>query len=153
MTHALTDTAAASLGDLDTLIGYHLRRCSGVMSAPFARGVAGTGLRQVPFAILSVIAENPGIRQGAAGETLGIQRANMVALINELIEAGYVDRRPAEDDRRAFALYATTEGAEVLRRCTRSITEQETRVLAEFTAAERGTLLKLLRRIEARERG
>jgi DNA-binding MarR family transcriptional regulator len=139
------------LGRLDDLIGYHLRRASAVFGSDFARAVAGEGLRQVPFAILSVIAATPGIRQGAAGQALGIQRANMVALINELTEAGYVERRPVEDDRRAFALVLTPEGEAILERCTQRLLESENQLLTDFTASERETLISLIRRIEARE--
>jgi DNA-binding MarR family transcriptional regulator len=148
-----TEALGDSLGQLDGLVGYHLRRASAVLGGGFRRAVEGTGLRQVPFAILSVVAANPGIRQGAAGEALGIQRANMVALINELVEHGYIDRRAAEEDRRAFALTATDKGKTVLDDCVRQIRARERALLADFTEAERKALLGLIRRIEARETG
>ncbi|WCT75090.1 MarR family transcriptional regulator [Sphingomonas naphthae] len=139
------------LGELDGLIGYHIRRASSVFGGTFVRAVTGTGLRQVPFGILSVVAANPGIKQGAAGRALGIQRANMVALINELVDAGLVDRRAADDDRRAFALSVTPRGAALLEDCTRRIKEQEAELLADFDETERILLIDLVRRIEARE--
>jgi DNA-binding MarR family transcriptional regulator len=140
-----------TLGVLDQLVGYHLRRASSVFGSDFARAVGGEGLRQVPFAILSVIAASPGIRQGAAGESLGIKRANMVVLINELAEAGYVDRRPAEDDRRAIALDLTAAGQKILASATTRLIAHEDELLADFSAEERDTLIRLIRRIEARE--
>jgi DNA-binding MarR family transcriptional regulator len=100
---------AANLGDLPVLVGYHLRRASSAFSADFARAVAGTGMRQVLFGILTVVGANPGINQGMVARILGIQRANMVSLINELVDSGAVDRRVSPEDRRAFAL--------TLRRC------------------------------------
>lgn len=145
------DTNGEGLGPLDSLLGYHLRRAGSVFGGAFSRAVAGTSLRQVPFAILSVVSANPGIKQGAAGRTLGIQRANMVALINELVDAGYIDRRAAEDDRRAFSLTVAAKGQETLDRFTREILEHEAELLADFSLPERKTLMKLLRRIEARE--
>lgn len=144
--------AGDTLGRLDELTGYHLRRASAVFGSDFARAVEGTGLRQVPFAILSVVAANPGINQGAAGQALGIQRANMVGLINELVDAGHIDRRAAHDDRRAFALTVTVEGQRVLDRSVEAILAGEAELLAEFNQAERTMLLKLLRRIESHER-
>ncbi|MDO6415548.1 MarR family transcriptional regulator [Sphingomonas sp. BIUV-7] len=140
-----------ALGVLDGLVGYHLRRASSVFASDFGRAVGGDGLRQVPFAILSVIAASPGIRQGAAGEALGIKRANMVVLINELVEAGHVDRRAAEDDRRAIALVLTPKGRTTLENATARLTEHEDELLADFTAGERDMLIGLIRRIEARE--
>lgn len=140
-----------ALGVLDGLVGYHLRRASSVFGSDFGRTVGGEGLRQVPFAILSVIAANPGIRQGAAGEALGIKRANMVVLINELVEAGHVERAPAADDRRAIALSLTTSGRATFESATSRLIEHEDQLLTDFTAAERETLIGLIRRIEARE--
>ncbi|NIJ07588.1 DNA-binding MarR family transcriptional regulator [Sphingomonas vulcanisoli] len=145
------DKTEEGLGPLDSLLGYHLRRAGSVVGGAFSRAVSGTTLRQVPFAILSVIAANPGIKQGTAGQILGIQRANMVALINELVEAGYIDRQAAQDDRRAFALACTTKGQVALDHFTGEILRHEADLLADFSPADRKKLMQLLRRIEARE--
>ena len=51
---------AASLGVLAELIGYRMRRASGVIGTDFARALEGTGIRQVLFGILSIVAANPG---------------------------------------------------------------------------------------------
>lgn len=140
-----------ALGVLDDLVGYHLRRASSVFGNDFTRSVGGDGLRQVPFAILSVISANPGIRQGAAGEALGIKRANMVVLVTELMEAGLVERTPDEDDRRAIALALTKKGKATLAEATTRLIAHENALLADFSDAERRTLIELIRRIEARE--
>jgi DNA-binding MarR family transcriptional regulator len=140
------------LGVLHNLVGYHLRRASNAFSSDFAVAIEGTGMRQVLFAILSVVAANPGINQGAAGRALGIQRANMVLLINQLVDAGQLDRKTASEDRRAFALTLTPTGAATLQDCLKRIETHEKRMLADLSAAERKTLIALLTRIEARER-
>lgn len=142
---------AVDLGVLDDLVGYHLRRASNVFVADFARTLAGTGMRQVLFGLLSVLSGNPGINQGAAGRSLGIQRANMVSLINELVEAGLVDRQVSAEDRRAFCLSLTAAGEREFARCTAQIRAHEDDLLAELDAGERRTLIALLARIEARE--
>jgi len=135
-------------GALDTLVGYHLRRVYGIFGSDFAEAMEGTGLRQVLFGILSVVAANPGMRQGAAGEMLGIQRANMVALINELVAADLIDRQVAEDDRRAFALTVTPAGKVAMAEALRRIRAHEDRLLADLSHDERCTLIGLLERIE-----
>lgn len=140
-----------SLGALEGLAGYHLRRASNVFGNDFSRAMAGTGVRQVLFGILSVVAGNPGINQGAAGRALGIQRANMVSLINELVAAGLIDRRTAREDRRAFALTVTPAGAAKIDECLRRIRSHEASLLSDLDAGERATLIELLQRIEARE--
>jgi len=85
-------------GNLDALVGYHLRRALAVVGNDFARALDGTAMRQVPFAILAMVEANPGINQGAVGRALGIQRANMVSLINELVDRDLLDRQIAPDE-------------------------------------------------------
>ena len=106
----------------------------------------GTGLRQVLFGILSVIKANPGVNQGTAGRALGIQRANMVSLINELSDAGLIDRQVAEDDRRAFALTVTPEGERAVEAASLRIHAHEDRLLAGLSQEERQQLMILLTR-------
>jgi DNA-binding MarR family transcriptional regulator len=143
--------AGISLGTLEALVGYHLRRASNVFGTDFSTAMAGTGLRQVLFGILSVVAANPGINQGTAGRVLGIQRANMVSLINELVDAGLVDRQTAKEDRRAFALTITPDGDRALAEGLKRIRQHEGRVLSDLSADERRLLIDLLQRIEAKE--
>lgn len=141
----------ADVGVLRNLVGYHMRRATNVMATDFARALSGTGMRQVPFGIMSVLAANPGIKQGSAGEILGIQRANMVALINQLVDAGLVDRQISAEDRRAFSLTLTPQGEQVHAECMARIRAHEDALLADFSDAERRMLIQLLSRIEAHE--
>ena len=144
------DDEEAPLGVLEHLAGYHLRRASSAFGADFARAMEGTGMRQVLFGILSVVGANPGINQGAAGRSLGIQRANMVTLINQLADIGLLDRQTAAEDRRALALRLTPAGQKMLEKCLERIEAHEEQMLVSLTAAERRTLIALLSKIEGR---
>jgi DNA-binding MarR family transcriptional regulator len=137
------------LGILSGLVGYHLRRASSVFMSDFTRALDGTDMRQVPFAILAVIESNPGIQQGEVGRRLGIKRTNMVVLINELVEAGWVERNPSPSDRRALALTLTGKGEKVFADAVRRIREHEAAMLAPLSEAERGSLVAMLQRISA----
>ncbi|WP_447726587.1 MarR family winged helix-turn-helix transcriptional regulator [Sphingomonas koreensis] len=138
------------IGALSSLMGYHLRRASGAFAADFSEAVAGLGMRQVLIGVLAIIDANPGINQGAIGVRLGIQRANMVALINELVERGLVRRDVASDDRRAFSLTITAAGDAAFAEALERIRRHEARMLANFSDAERAMLIELLARIEAK---
>jgi DNA-binding MarR family transcriptional regulator len=86
------------------------------------------------------------------GRSLGIKRANMVALINELVEGGLLDRRVSTEDRRAFALRLTAKGRRVYEDSLARIREHEAALLADFTAEERALFIAMLSRVEANER-
>jgi DNA-binding MarR family transcriptional regulator len=140
------------IGVLSDLVGYHLRRATNVAIADFARAVGDSGMRQVLFGVLSIVERNPDINQGAVGRSLGIKRANMVALINELVEGGLLDRRVSTEDRRAFALRLTAKGRRVYEDSLARIREHEAALLADFTAEERALFIAMLSRVEANER-
>lgn len=140
-----------SLGAIGELAVYHLRRASSVSGNDFARATLGTGVRQILFGILSVIDANPGINQGTVGKVLGIQRANMVSLINELVDGGLLDRQMSRGDRRAFCLTLTDAGKRAIEDNLARVREREEQLLADFDANERRTLIDMLQRIGARE--
>lgn len=139
------------LGALGPLVGYHLRRASGAFAADFAAAMEGTEMRQVLIGILAIVSGNAGINQGTVGRILGIKRANMVSLINELVERGLITRDVDPSDRRAFALNITPAGSAMLGECLSRIERHERKMLAGFTQLEKATLLDLLGRIEGRE--
>lgn len=141
-----------NVGPLAPLVGYHLRRASGAFAADFTLAVDGTGMRQVLVGILGVVSGNPGINQGAVGRILGIKRANMVSLINELVDAELIARVVDSGDRRAFSLNVTKTGEAMLANCFKRIEAHEKQMLAGLSDAEKATLLDLLGRIERRER-
>lgn len=142
--------STSRLGVLDQLTGYHLRRAFGAFGADFHIAMEGTGLRQVLFAILSIVSNSPGINQSRVGKLLGIKRANMVSLINELIDLGLISRMEDPRDRRSMSLTVTAAGTALIREGLKKIRAHEERMLAGFTDDEKQILLDLLRRIEAR---
>jgi DNA-binding MarR family transcriptional regulator len=133
---------------LDSFVGYHLRRASSRFAGGFSDSVGPLGMRQVLFGILTVVHDNPGIRQGAAGEALSIQRANMVSLVNELVDRGLIERRVSEVDRRAFALALTPAGEVLVEQGLERIRANEGDLLRALSPAEREHLISLLSRIE-----
>lgn len=139
------------VGPLGPLVGYHLRRAFGAFAADFTNAVEGTGMRQVLVGILAVVSGSPGINQGAVGRVLGIKRANMVSLINELVDLKLLERVVDASDRRAFALTLTDAGRAMLVDCMARIEAHERQMLAGFSEAERAMLLDLLGRIERRD--
>lgn len=134
---------------LDGLVGYRLRRASGRMMSDFGSSMAPLALRPVLFAMLCVVRASPGIIQMGLGAELGIQRANLVPLVNELTGRDLIERRPAPNDRRAYALYLTGEGERLLDQAEKMVGEHEERMLAALTRPERAKLLELLAKIAA----
>lgn len=138
---------AIDIGILSELVGYHLRRAGNVTSSDFDQAVGDLGIRQSLFGVLSIIAVNPGINQGTIGQALGIKRANMVALINELVGRKYVDRRTSRHDRRALTLALTDAGKTIFDEAITRIRTHEARILAPLSPSERHDLIRMLKTI------
>jgi DNA-binding MarR family transcriptional regulator len=71
----------------------------------------------------------------------------MVAVVDKLEEAAFVERRRNPLDRRAYALEITEKGRRVLEQADRLALEVEQDFLAPLSASERRTLIDLLQRL------
>lgn len=132
---------------LGELIGYNLRRASAFALNDFVVEFADIGLRPVTYGMLSTIAEHPGITATELCRRLGMKRANMVPLINEMEDQGLVERVAHEEDRRSQLLFLTTSAKTAMPRIRARIRRHEDRFLHRLTEAEQAVLLDLLQRI------
>lgn len=106
---AVTDAEAGRLADpLEDLLGYWLRRASGVMMADLGVSLAQAELRPTEATILILIRANPGLTQSDIGRVLGIARANMAPLMGGLLKRGFIQK--ARVDGRSHALTLTEDG-------------------------------------------
>jgi DNA-binding MarR family transcriptional regulator len=71
----------------------------------------------------------------------------MVAVVDELEELGYAERRRHAGDRRKHALYLTDEGERVLKRARAAAMKTARDILAPLDADEVETLRRLLRKV------
>lgn len=81
-------------------------------SAMSAR-LRGIGLSVAQFDLLSTLTEDEGITQRDLAERLYVTKGNVSGLVDRLVEAGLVDRKPIPGDRRSHALHLTAEGRRI----------------------------------------
>jgi DNA-binding MarR family transcriptional regulator len=84
--------------------------------------------------------------QQELAEVLCMDANNVVLLLNELEEHGYVTRRRDPDDRRRHIVELTAQGRRALLRAERAQEEIEDDVLGALDHEERATLWRLLTR-------
>ena len=97
--------------ELDSLLGYLLRRAQGAMHRDFMAAVADFGLTQKQAAALWLIQANGGVSQVEVAAALGMDRATMMAVTDRLEDRGFVIRKRSSTDRRRQELYLTSVGA------------------------------------------
>jgi DNA-binding MarR family transcriptional regulator len=132
---------------LDDLIGYNLRRASALMLSDFGDMFSGTFVRPTSFSVACVIDEQPGITSAEICRLLGLQRANIVALLTELDEHDIIRRRDDDEDKRIQRLYLNPEARDELDDWRAMATRHEERMLARLSSEERVLFLGMLRRI------
>jgi DNA-binding MarR family transcriptional regulator len=142
--------AGISLGHLDGLLGYRLRRAQLAVFQDFITSMRDYDLRPAQFSVLAIIQANPGLKQSRVSEALGINRANFVALLDELETRKLARRAPAPGDRRSNALFLTPKGEAFLDEAFRHLQARHERRLDEtLGAADKQNLLALLDRLAA----
>lgn len=135
-------------GPLPTLLGYAIRRSQIAIFQDFMRSMGATGIRPAQYSILTVIARNPGLKQAQVSDSLGIERARLVLVLNELEERGLARRVLSTTDRRSHALFLTPEGERLLAELDHRVAEHEARLIAKLGQPGRRQLLDLLSRLQ-----
>lgn len=142
------DTADVRLGPLAELLGYRLRRAQLSVFQDFISKMKDFELRPAQFSVLTIIKANPGLKQSRVSEALGINRANFVALLDELEERKLARRAPSAEDRRSNALYLTPKGEAFLDEALQHLqTHHERRLEKRLGEAGKRQLLSLLQKL------
>lgn len=133
-------TPFESVGFLLSTLGY-------VVSRGFTEALAPFELEPRQFAVLRAIGFLEGQPQQAVANRLHIPPSRMVALVDELEERGFLERRADPGDRRVRTLHLTPAGRKALEEAFQVAVAHEQKVSGGLTAAEREELLGYLRRI------
>ncbi len=95
---------------------------------------------------LSYVRDHDNAPQQELAEALCMDANNVVLLLNELEDLGFVARRRDPHDRRRHLVELTKEGLDALTRAERAQETIEDDVLSALDASERATLWQLLTR-------
>ena len=98
-------------------------------------------------AVLNLIDLNPGLTQKDLAEMVFLRKSALTKLVNELEQAGVIERRKEGSDKRLNALYLTNEGQARLARIKPDIAKLQEELLGPLSPGERAMLFELLWRI------
>src|ERR671915_2207307 len=96
----------------------------------FAERLARLDLHPRHFGMLSHLAASEGRSQQALSNALGIHRSAVVALVDDLERRGLAERRRDPVDRRAYTLYLTPQGRELLAELQRAADAEDAELLS-----------------------
>ncbi len=110
-------------------------------------GLAGAGTRRYHYSLLAALDEGGPASQAELSRRTVIDRSDMVAAINELVEQGYVERSADPADRRRNVVTMTPDGRRRLHQLDGLLAEVQDQLLAPLSLQERTDLITLLTRL------
>ena len=100
--------------DPEQSIGFLIYEVSRLMRRDFDARVQSLGLTQVQWRAIAHIAFQEGCNQTVLAELLEIKPITLTRLIDRLEEAGWVERQPDRNDRRAIQLHLSEKARPLL---------------------------------------
>jgi DNA-binding MarR family transcriptional regulator len=101
------------------------------------------------YSVLTALDDTPVRTQAALAEAIGADKSRIIGTLDELQQAGLIERTPDPDDRRVRLLSITTEGRRVRRAVRRGIQAQEQQVLDSVPLVDRRTFIRILQQLHA----
>jgi DNA-binding MarR family transcriptional regulator len=118
----------------------------------FAAALDKVGLRLQQFAVMNMIAAEPGQTQQGLVASTRVDASTMVQTLDALEAAGLAERRPHPTDRRKRALYLTPAGEKLLTKARKLAGKMGDEVFSALDAGERAQLNALLRKAAGLEK-
>jgi DNA-binding MarR family transcriptional regulator len=113
-----------------------------------AETLAVHGLTLPQFDVLATLWHGEGITQQELAERLLVTKGNVVGLIDRVSAAGWVERRPDPEDRRANRLYLTDSGRKLLAQAWPCQAALNQKIFGTLNESELRTMHALLERLE-----
>jgi DNA-binding MarR family transcriptional regulator len=136
-------------GPLEDWVGFHLRMAQTASFAAFAREADGMAVGPGRFALLTLVASNPGISQTELSRANGRDKSTLTPALDDLERRGLVRRERVASDRRSYALTLTAAGETALAELTACAARHERNLDRIIGAEERARFLATLKRIAA----
>jgi DNA-binding MarR family transcriptional regulator len=123
-------------------------RAHALLADAFAR----EGIRGYHFRLLAALDQYGPSSQADLGRYTGIDRSDVVAALNALVDSGLARREPDRTDARRNVVTVTKRGRSTLDRVDVQLDQVQDAVLAPLTPNERSTFVRLLAKL-ARSHG
>ncbi len=129
-------------------IGFLLSDTSRMLRRIFNERLTHLGLTQAQWRAMAHLSRHEGLNQVSLADRLDVQPITVARLIDKLVAAQLVERRPDPNDRRAQRLFLTAQAVPVLEQIWDVADETYAVVLKGMSDEERDLLIDLLTRMQ-----
>ena len=144
---SLIESNDNDIGELNDIVGFHIRLAHGAVYRHFAETFADHDLTQKQVSVLWLVDEHPGVSQVEVGQQLRMDRATTMTIVNRLQDRGFMRRERSATDGRKQALFLTSGGSKALDKAKHAIREHEDWLKDRFAPEEVDKLVEMLTRI------
>lgn len=96
------------------------------------------------YAVLTALRDNEASSQASLADAIGADRTRIIAVLDDLQERNLINRQPDPSDRRSNLLSLTAAGRKTVAAAQKAIQDNERRILAGVSAADRDAFLRVL---------
>lgn len=137
----------APLGRLKGAPSWLISQASAHSYRLVSEGFAAAGAHGYHYRLLAALAEFGPASQADLGRRSGIDRSDVVAALNELVDKKLIERSPDPTDRRRNIITLASEGEECLSHLDGVLAQIQEELCAPLSQSERDELIRLLTRI------
>jgi DNA-binding MarR family transcriptional regulator len=132
---------------LDRRVTYLLGRVAGAVGRRANSALTTLGIDTRHYSVLAAVEAGDGLSQRAVADLLGIDRATVVALTDDLERDGLLRRGRSPRDRRAYALRLTAEGSRITQAAHALMDDCEHAFLGPLPGPQQAELAGLLQQL------
>jgi DNA-binding MarR family transcriptional regulator len=125
--------------------GYLIKRAQSVLNAHMTRALHEHGVTMTQFAVLTALAEEPGLSNAELARRAFITPQSMNETLRDLEQRAWISRSRHPTHGRILQIALTGQGRATLRACDATVTVIEQRMLAGLDAGQRRDLGVALR--------
>jgi DNA-binding MarR family transcriptional regulator len=99
---------------MDSNFAFCVAETAHVMRRDFDRRAAALGVTRAQWRVLARLGRQDGLRQVELADLLDVEPITLCRMVDRLSEAGLVERRPDDEDRRAWRIHLTAKAGPIL---------------------------------------
>lgn len=134
----------AQTHDFERAFGFVLHETARLLSKRFDQKARAIGLTRAQCSVLFRLSMQEGMNQARLAELMEMEPISLARLVDRMEQAGWIERRPDPNDRRARRLYMTAKAKPVYERMIAVGLETRGEALAGIPQADRDRMIDLL---------
>lgn len=132
---------------MERKIGTVVAQVARLMRRSFDQRARQIGVTRPQWQVLSVLRNHAGIKQGGLADILEVEPITAGRMIDRMQEAGFVERRPDPADRRAWRLFLTDRGQQLIEQLEPLARDTSALALEGVSETDKAHLLELLEKM------